>query len=120
MMEFYSSHIYRARKKHTCDFCLKCIKPGELYSNESGKFDGEFFVRKLCMPCKNMLDEYLQSSGDSVFDWASVHDYLRANWCTENCSEYEREECSLMPQRCYAVRLAFQPNNGEENTIDID
>ena len=120
MMEFYDYFTRKARKKHRCEFCEKDIMPGERYSYEVGKFEGEFFVRKLCMPCRNMLDEYLQAANTSVFDWTEVSDYLTRHWCTENCSEYEREECERWPQNCDVLRLAFEPNNYEVTTNDID
>ena len=41
MMDFYNQKHEKARKSHKCEFCGKEIIPGETYSYESGKFDGE-------------------------------------------------------------------------------
>ena len=41
MMDFYNQKHVKARKSHKCEFCGKEIIPGEIYSYESGKFDGE-------------------------------------------------------------------------------
>ena len=40
MMDFYNQKHVRARKSHKCEFCGKEIISGEIYSYESGKFDG--------------------------------------------------------------------------------
>ncbi len=47
MMEFYNQSLPKARKDHVCEFCGKKIHKGEKYSYESGKYDGDMFVRKL-------------------------------------------------------------------------
>ena len=40
MMDFYNQKHAKARKSHKCEFCGKEIVTGEIYSYESGKFDG--------------------------------------------------------------------------------
>ena len=61
MLEFYNSYIRTARKAHKCEYCEKEIMVGEKYGYESGKFEGDFFTRKLCIPCRKMLDAYIDS-----------------------------------------------------------
>ena len=56
MSDFNEQRIVTARKVHNCEFCKKQIQPGERYSYESGAFEGDFYTRKLCPECFDMLD----------------------------------------------------------------
>jgi hypothetical protein len=52
--EFSSGEqIRKSRKDRRCDGCFKpeAIKRGELYSHQSGKFEGDFFTVVLCGSC---------------------------------------------------------------------
>lgn len=50
--EFYTDAIRRARKDHRCAGCKSGIRPGELYRQESWKFDGAFFSTNVCGACE--------------------------------------------------------------------
>ena len=58
MLEFYTATKPKARKQHKCDLCGKIIEPGEKYSCFSGKYDGEMFTTKHCLPCNNIVNAY--------------------------------------------------------------
>ena len=85
MMDFYNQKHAKARKSHKCEFCGKEIIPGETYSYEIGKFDGEFFVRKLCEPCFTMLDEFIDYTGEDEFQWYWIQEWLHDEYCTDEC-----------------------------------
>ena len=51
--DFYRERFPIAKKEHKCDCCFETINPGERYSRETGKYDGDFFDRVLCIPCRN-------------------------------------------------------------------
>lgn len=71
--EFYKETYPTARKKHICTECGRIILPGEKYTNEKVKWEGEFNTFKTCIDCLSirgtffcngwlytMLYEYLQ------------------------------------------------------------
>lgn len=109
-MEFYNSYIRTARKSHTCEYCQKEIEAGEKYSYESGKFEGDFFTRTLCIPCLKMLNAYVRRRNDKTddtFDWWQVSDYLTENYCDELCFVGKWHDCDKSPQCCEKVRNAI-------------
>lgn len=114
MMEFYNSNYRTARKTHKCEFCGKEIAIGERYSYESGKFDGDFFERKLCIPCRKMLDAYADETGDGEFDWWWVSNYLTENYCDELCGQNKRHDCGKLPQCCNRFRIRFSEKEREQ------
>ena len=113
MMEFYNSKYQTARKTHKCEFCGKEIVIGEKYSYESGKFDGDFFERKLCIPCHKMLDAYADEIDDGEFDWWDVSDYLTEYYCDKLCGQNKRHYCNKLPQCCYRIRIQFSEKERE-------
>ena len=63
-MEFYIYKEHKARKEHECEMCGQIIKVGEEYSEEIGKYEGEFFSRKLHIICYDTLCEILSEMSD--------------------------------------------------------
>lgn len=104
MMDFYNQTLHVARKEHECEFCTKKILLKEKYSYETGKYDGDFFTRKLCIPCFNMLRQYCDQHDDEEFDWWWIQDWLHDEYC-EKCSACD--ECDEKPQKCNRVRKMF-------------
>ena len=105
MLDFYSAALPIARKEHSCEYCSKAINVGEQYSVESGKYDGDFFSRKLCLCCKNILDEFCLEV-DQEFDWDEVTEYLSDKHCS-GCSKREYDSCDLMPYDCPVIRNKY-------------
>lgn len=119
-MDFYDSHSPVAKKKHKCEMCGGDILPGERYSYETGKWDGEFFVRKMHLDCASVLDEYC-SEVDSEFDWDSVSDFWRDGHCPE-CKHYYPEckpEADCTPETCFAYKNG-KCTEGETCDRDFD
>ena len=115
MFEFYKSTFPIAKKTHYCESCGKQIEVGEKYSYESGVFDG-FFTRKLCLPCKKMLEWYICSRQEEEFEWFGVSDDLRDEYCSK-CTFANWKECihSTCPQRCEYIRKTFENNTRKDD-----
>lgn len=107
MLEFYNSYIRTARKAHKCEYCEKNIMVGEKYSYESGKFEGDFFTRTLCVPCLKMLNAYTDDVDDDTFDWWAVSDFLSDNYCDKLCGQEKRHDCDKSPEHCEKIRTEF-------------
>lgn len=107
MMDFYNQKYVRARKHHKCEFCEKEIVPGEIYSYESGKYDGDFFVRKLCLTCFNILDSFMKDVNDDEFQWDWIQEWLSDNFCNDKCKD-TCEYGFTKVQCCPIVRLKFK------------
>lgn len=56
-MGFYGQKMVKARKSHYA-FCGKTIGGGERYSRERGNYEGDFFEKKLCLTCHEMLGQF--------------------------------------------------------------
>ena len=100
-MEFYNQKYVRAKKSHECEFCGKEIIPEETYSYESGKFDGDFFVRKLCQICFTMLVEFTKYTGEDEFQWDWIQEWLYDEYCKEDCKDtceygFSKVQCCLI------------------------
>lgn len=89
MMEFYTSNKVKARKVHVCEMCGGQINPGEEYQRESGKYDGEFFDRKLHLDCLSVLEEYC-SNVDTEFTYEDVYEYWVETYC-HSCKHFYPE-----------------------------
>lgn len=57
----FSVAIRRARKQHTCVECRKIIYPTEHYAFSSGRWDGFFRSFKMCLPCFEIRNHFMQS-----------------------------------------------------------
>ena len=49
----------KARKPHVCDECGRKIKPGEVYENASGIWDGDAYTFKTCQQCGSIARAWL-------------------------------------------------------------
>lgn len=107
MMDFYNQKHVKARKSHKCEFCGKEIIPGETYSYERGKFDGDFFVRKLCEPCFTMLTEFIDYTGEDEFQWDWIQEWLHDEYCKDDCKDNCEYGFSKV-QCCPIVREKFK------------
>lgn len=105
MMEFYNESTHRARKERTCEGCGKVIQVGERYSNQRGKYDGDFFTRDLCLPCDTILANYC-SEVDNEFNWDDVEEYAQECVCYK-CQRYKDEDCDLPVLKCPKVQKHF-------------
>lgn len=114
MLEFYNSYIRTARKSHKCEYCQKEIMVGEKYSYESGKFDGDFFTRYLCVLCYKILNAYMYDADDDIFDWRDVSDFLSQNYCDKLCRQEKRHDCDKPPQCCEKIRRAVLEKEHEQ------
>ena len=56
--EFFAESFPVARKGHKCCECGEEINPGQKYSKETGKWEGEFRTYKTCMPCYRIRERY--------------------------------------------------------------
>nr|DAR21852.1 MAG TPA: hypothetical protein [Caudoviricetes sp.] len=114
MLELYNSYIRTARKPHQCEYCQKEIMVGKKYSYENGKFDGDFFTRTLCVPCRKMLNAYIDDVDDDTFDWLAVSDFLSENYCDKLCGQEKRHDCDKTPECCEKIRKAVLEKEREQ------
>jgi hypothetical protein len=50
-----------AKKEHVCSECGGPILPGEQYERVTGKYDGDFFIHKICPHCLSIIDVFFCS-----------------------------------------------------------
>lgn len=93
MMEFYSETHLIARKEHRCEMCDEAIPVGTAYWRETGKFDGEFFTRRIHEHCYEMMTEYC-AEVDTEFFWDDITAYVAEKHCEtcEHSALYDEEE----------------------------
>lgn len=116
MLEFYNQSQPKARKDHVCEFCGQKIHKGEVYSYETGKYDGDMFARKLCLACYNILNGFCRDSGEEEFDWWCVTDWLRDLYCCDCEHGANRDDdCETQPQNCPLIRKKFEPKEDAQN-----
>ena len=89
MMEFYRHSTHVAKKEHICELCNESIPVGTLYSKECGKYDDEFFERKLHPICYEAVVAYC-SDVDNEFTYEDVNEYITEQVCMI-CSN--RDKC---------------------------
>lgn len=63
---FNAKRISTARKNHQCCECGHTIVPGEEYETVAGKWDGEFYTVKTCIPCTDLRDALSDISNGCV------------------------------------------------------
>lgn len=112
-MDFYNSRKHIAKKEHICEMCGEKINVGEKYYRQSGKFDGEFFDRKLHIHCGNMMEEFC-GEVDNVFSWDEVTDYIQDNYCFDCKGKEYLEECDLNVTSCPKIKKLFSERNKDE------
>lgn len=104
MLEFYNDAVHKARKEHKCEMCHRIINPGEKYHRQSGKYDGDFFDRKLHNTCNNILSAYLSEIEENEFDYSDIYDWLRESYCF-GCTE--KEDCKIGTLKCEKILIDF-------------
>ncbi len=117
MMEFYNRMYLKARKPHKCEFCGRTIERGEKYSRETGKYDGDFFCRKLCIPCERMLSKFCLDTNEDEFCWWQVNDWLSDTHC-EECEHFNDCNYGHGNPSCEIIRKIYgegKENNAEKN-----
>lgn len=101
MLEFYNDKVFYAQKEYKCEFCNQKIKEGEKYHRQSGKYDGDFFVRKLHMVCDNMISTYCKEEKECEdISYDGVIEWLRDKHCYDCLDE---EECSISMFECKKI-----------------
>lgn len=104
MMEFYDRRFRKAKKEHRCEMCHKTIEVGEEYCNETGKYDGDFFERKMHSNCFNMFQMMLDDMGDYEFTWDCFSDWWMDNKCSVCKFQHPicnpDENCRYSPSDC--------------------
>lgn len=107
MLEFYTATKPKARKRHKCDLCGKTIEPGEKYSCFSGKYDGEMFTSKHCMPCNNIVNAYCDRYGNEYSE-DEVADWLQQEYC-DKCEHggWADDDCEFITTECPHIRGHF-------------
>lgn len=77
-----------AKRRHTCDACGQAIEPGEQYAYIAYKWEGEFYVTKQHLECREAECSIAQEKGlYGGEDWIHLNDleepddlfWLRAN-----------------------------------------
>lgn len=109
MIECYNINFPVSRKIHKCEYCDQKIKIGEKYSYESWKDNGEFFNRKLCLICKNILEDYCTRNMKNECEWDCIDDWLRDIYCLD-CSDFRK--CTHMVPTCPIIRSNY--NGGKK------
>ncbi|WP_295356789.1 hypothetical protein [uncultured Succiniclasticum sp.] len=106
MMEFYNGTYHTAHKEYKCECCGKVIQKGERYSRESGKWNGDFFVRILCVPCRGMLDHYC-AEVEQEFIWDDVQEFIRDEHCMKCEKGISDDGCDLWEFNCPIIRAKY-------------
>lgn len=77
--EFYSEVVRRARKPYKCCECYEPISVGERYEAAAGKWEGEIFTERTCLPCAEIRRAFACSW---VFGklWETIRDQLFGGW----------------------------------------
>ena len=67
MSDLISCTIVKARKDHTCDFCLGTIKKSERYESSKVSGEGRIWSWKSCLDCQKIILEYgIESYDDGL------------------------------------------------------
>lgn len=104
MSDFLNQKYSKANKIHKCEFCEKEIVKGEKYSYESGVYDGDFFTRKLCLECYDMMNTFCRENNENEFSWDWIEDWICDKYCY-GCPN--KDDCELIPKQCEIVRGEF-------------
>lgn len=57
----------KARKRHRCGLCWRCIEPGESYWRQAGLDRGAAWTNRTCEHCERVVWAYGRS--DDEFEW---------------------------------------------------
>ena len=55
-------------------------------SYSSGKYDGEFFERKLHQKCEDVLNEVLLDTGENEFDYEMIQEWWKEKKSAKNAN----------------------------------
>jgi hypothetical protein len=91
MSDFYNPTDRKARKPHKCYWCGETINAGDKYRAVAGFYGGEFYSRKECKKCADVLDEFYCQLEDSDFDADNVYEWWREEKCPK-CMLYESDK----------------------------
>ncbi len=72
--EFSSRRTMRSRKRRRCAECKQTIQPGDLYTHEAGKSDGEFYVIETCKACDDWFVDIHAEVDDPCCDMPPLGD----------------------------------------------
>lgn len=78
--EFYSEAIRKARKPYKCCECGNPIAVGDQYERVSGKYDGEIFSERTCLPCVEIRKAFACGGWVCGELWESIRDQLFPSW----------------------------------------
>lgn len=118
MLECYTKNIARAKNRHTCSICGAPIEVNEKYVAYRGKTDGEWFRDSYHLVCQNIIDNFLDDTGEDEYSFAEIDEWLHDLKCHE-CDKHNKEtndcECYNIgfPIRCPKVRKYFEEEDAE-------
>lgn len=121
MLEFYKQSAPKAKKEHECEMCGETIHVGEVYSCETGKYDGEIFTRNMHLDCHDAFDELLSLVGESEFDWEGLIDWWKEYKCSICQLRYNvcnNKGCDCDPKTCDAITDSGCCANDECEAMD--
>jgi len=81
MMEFYNQMMSVAQNEYCCEMCTRRINKGEKHIYASGKYDGEFFQRRMHLGCHSLCEVYWSEVDNEIFDYLDVVEYFRDVYC---------------------------------------
>ena len=99
-MSFNDMRMQKAIKTHKCDFCGGDIFTAEIYRVCVGAYEGVFYSMKQCPSCVKLFDWYGDKSGESVYSYDDIIDYINDEICV-SCSN--RNECDIDTSKCPCV-----------------
>ena len=73
---FYVEKIVKARKPYKCCECGRDIHIGSQYQNVTGKWDGDFDVKRTCIDCYHIREAF-RCGGGFLFErlWDDLWEY---------------------------------------------
>ncbi len=98
-----SDAIYSARKRYTCDQCLRFINPGQRYRKQVHTYDG-FVVYKAHEDCDTLATKLRDLAGDALNDDESI--LLHSDEIDVSDREWIAEEFPDVAERLFAKAAA--------------
>lgn len=74
--EFHDVTKPKARKQHRCEECGRTIAVGQVYERCSGKFDGDFYSTKTCLPCAEIAEAFYCEGRITGNLWDDMEDVM--------------------------------------------
>jgi hypothetical protein len=72
--EFHNTTKHKCRKPFRCHECNREVETGELYQYDRGKFDGDFYDFKTCLPCAEIRDAFDEGGATGEL-WEEMSDH---------------------------------------------